>query len=127
MQIEVSIIIDPAEKFPSRYNVSDSLFTSLSTMSLFNLTCKDWLDEGFTEDTWTEDEPLFYLFFLQNGTEEEDRQILHFERNYFNVKGQPSGSVAQLAECSHGMREALGSSPNRAPIFSCPLTFPPPA
>ena len=28
-----------------------------------------------------------------------------------NVKGRPSGSVAQLAECSHGKREALGSSP----------------
>ena len=25
-----------------------------------------------------------------------------------NVKGRPCGSVAQLAECSHGKREALG-------------------
>ena len=34
-----------------------------------------------------------------------------------NVKGRPSGSVAQLAECSHGKREVLGSSPCRATIF----------
>ena len=40
-----------------------------------------------------------------------------------NVKGRPSGSVAQLAECSHGKREALGSSPGRATIFSSPVTF----
>ena len=40
-----------------------------------------------------------------------------------NVKGRPCGSVAQLAECSHGKREALGSSPGRATIFSSPVTF----
>ena len=40
-----------------------------------------------------------------------------------NVKGRPSGSIAQLAECSHGKREALGSSPGRATIFSAPVTF----
>ena len=40
-----------------------------------------------------------------------------------SVKGRPSGSVAQLAECSHGKREALGSSPGRATIFSSPVTF----
>ena len=40
-----------------------------------------------------------------------------------NVKGQPSGSVAQLAECSHGKREALGSRLGRATIFSSPVTF----
>ena len=40
-----------------------------------------------------------------------------------NVKGRPCGSVAQLAECSHGKREALGSSPDRATIFSSPVTF----
>ena len=39
------------------------------------------------------------------------------------VKGQPSGSVAQLTECSHGKREALGSSPGRTTIFSSPVTF----
>ena len=33
-----------------------------------------------------------------------------------NVKGRPCGSVAQLAECSHGKREALDSSPGRATI-----------
>ena len=38
-------------------------------------------------------------------------------------EGRPSGSVAQLAECSHGKREALGSSPGRATIFSSPVTF----
>ena len=38
-------------------------------------------------------------------------------------KGWPCGSVAQLAECSHGKREALGSSPGRATIFSSPVTF----
>ena len=36
---------------------------------------------------------------------------------WLNVKGRPSGSVAQLAECSHGKREALGSTPGRATIF----------
>ena len=40
-----------------------------------------------------------------------------------NVKGRPSGSVALLAVCSHGKREALGSSPGRATIFSSPVTF----
>ena len=39
-----------------------------------------------------------------------------------NVKGRLSGSVAQLAECSHGKREAQGSSPSRATIFSSPVT-----
>ena len=33
------------------------------------------------------------------------------------------GGVAQLAECWHGKREALGSSPGRATIFSSPVTF----
>ena len=40
-----------------------------------------------------------------------------------NVKGRPCGSVARLAECSHGKREALGSSPGRATIFSSPVTL----
>ena len=40
-----------------------------------------------------------------------------------NVKGRPCGSVAQLAEYSHGKREALGSSPGRATIFSSPVTL----
>ena len=35
-----------------------------------------------------------------------------------NVKGRPCDSVAQLAECLHGKREALGSSPGPATIFS---------
>ena len=39
-----------------------------------------------------------------------------------NVKGRPSDSAAQLAECSHGKREALGSSPGRATIFASPVT-----
>ena len=38
-----------------------------------------------------------------------------------NVKGRPSGSVAQLAECSHGKRESLGSSLCRAMSFSLPF------
>ena len=40
-----------------------------------------------------------------------------------NVKGRPSGSVAQMVECSHGKREALGLSPGRATIFSSPVKF----
>ena len=39
------------------------------------------------------------------------------------VKGRLCGSVAQLAECSHGKRQALGSSPGRAKIFSSLVTF----
>ena len=39
-----------------------------------------------------------------------------------NVKGRLCGSVAQLAKCSHGKQEALGSSPGRATIFSSPVT-----
>ena len=38
-------------------------------------------------------------------------------------KGRPCGSVAQLAECLHGKREALGSSPGRATIVSSPVTL----
>ena len=34
-----------------------------------------------------------------------------------DIKGQPSGLLAQLAEFSHGKREALGLSPGRATIF----------
>ena len=30
-----------------------------------------------------------------------------------NVKGRPSGPLAQLAECSHGKRQALDLSPGR--------------
>ena len=40
-----------------------------------------------------------------------------------NVKVRPCGSVAQLAECSRGKREALGSSPGRATNVSSPVTF----
>ena len=40
-----------------------------------------------------------------------------------NVKGRPSGSVAQMAECSHGKREAVDSNPGRARSFSSPVTF----
>ena len=40
-----------------------------------------------------------------------------------DVKGRQCGSVAQLAECSHGKREALGSSPGQATIFSSPVTY----
>ena len=40
-----------------------------------------------------------------------------------NIKGRPSGSVAQVAKCSYGKREALGSSPGRATRFSSPVTF----
>ena len=39
-----------------------------------------------------------------------------------NVKDRPRGSEPQLAECSHGKREALGSSPGRATMFSSPVT-----
>ena len=37
------------------------------------------------------------------------------------VTGRPCGSVAQWSECSHGMREVLGSSPGRAMCFFPPL------
>ena len=37
------------------------------------------------------------------------------------VAGRPCGSVAQWSECSHGMREVLGSSPGRAVCFFPPL------
>ena len=40
-----------------------------------------------------------------------------------NVKGQPCGTAAQWAECSHGKREALGLSPGLATIFTSPWTF----
>ena len=40
-----------------------------------------------------------------------------------NVKGRPSGSEAQLTECSHCKREDLRSNPDRATIFSSPVTF----
>ena len=36
------------------------------------------------------------------------------------VAGRPCGSVAQWSECSHGMREVLGSSPGRAMCFFLP-------
>ena len=34
-----------------------------------------------------------------------------------SVTGRPCGSVTQRTECSHGMREVLGSSPGRAMCF----------
>ena len=36
------------------------------------------------------------------------------------VVGRPCGSVAQWSECSHGMREVLGSSPGWAMCFFLP-------
>ena len=36
------------------------------------------------------------------------------------VAGRPCGSVAQWSECSHGMREVLGSSPGQAVYFFLP-------
>ena len=36
------------------------------------------------------------------------------------VTGRPCGSVAQWSECSHGLREVLGSSPGRAMCFFLP-------
>ena len=43
-------------------------------------------------------------------------------KQWEKVKGQPSGWVAQLAECLHGKPEALGSSSGWATIFSSPVT-----
>ena len=42
---------------------------------------------------------------------------------FISVKGRPSGSVPQLAECPHGKRQALCLSPGRASIFSSLVTF----
>ena len=39
------------------------------------------------------------------------------------VTGRPCGSVDQWSECSHGLREVLGSSPGRAMCFHPPVTF----
>ena len=36
------------------------------------------------------------------------------------VTGRPCGSVAQWSECSHCVREVLGSSPSRAMCFFLP-------
>ena len=36
------------------------------------------------------------------------------------VTGRPCGSVAQWLECSHGVREVMGSSPGRAMCFFLP-------
>ena len=38
------------------------------------------------------------------------------------VTGRPCGLVAQWSECSHGLREVLGSSPGRPCAFSSPVT-----
>ena len=43
-----------------------------------------------------------------------------FKQGGGNVKGRLCGLVAHLAECSHGKREALGSSLGRATIFFLP-------
>ena len=76
------------------------------------------------------------IFFVHSPTHEtnnsmENRSSLPFtflKLNNFNpwfiiVKGRLSGSLAQLAECSKGKREAPRSSPGRAKIFSSPVTF----
>ena len=39
------------------------------------------------------------------------------EYDLYDVKGRPRGSVGQLAEFSHGKREALGSSLGLATFF----------
>ena len=44
----------------------------------------------------------------------------NLENTIFIVTGRPCGSVAQWSECSHGMREVLGSSPGRAMCFFLP-------
>ena len=40
-----------------------------------------------------------------------------------NVKGLQSSSLAQLTECLHGKREALGSRLGRATFLPPPVTF----
>ena len=46
--------------------------------------------------------------------------------NYEIVTGRPCGSVAQWSECSHSLREVLGSSPGRAMCFflQCDIWWP---
>ena len=39
------------------------------------------------------------------------------------VTDRPCGSVAQWSECSHGLREVLGSNPVGPCTFSSPVTF----
>ena len=63
-------------------------YNVIAGIDVFNLTCLGWQDEGFTNDTFTETEPLFYLFFLSYGEddsfEQQDddyrRQLLYFDR-----------------------------------------------
>jgi hypothetical protein len=67
--------------FTGEYNV-------IAGIDLFNLTCLSWQDEGFTNDTFSETEPLFYLFFLSYGEHDNNddieadyrRQLLYFDR-----------------------------------------------
>lgn len=49
---------------------------------VFNITCQDWMDEGFTNDSFSSQEPLFYMFFLSYGDASNDshRQLLYFDR-----------------------------------------------
>jgi len=45
------------------------------------MTCDNWTDEGFTEDSFTTHEPLFYYFYvLYNSTETRKKQIVYFDR-----------------------------------------------
>ena len=50
------------------------------------MTCDNWTDEGFTEDSFTTHEPLFYYFYvLYNSTETRKKQIVYFDRKWLIV------------------------------------------
>ncbi|WAQ96233.1 CSMD1-like protein, partial [Mya arenaria] len=48
-------------------------------MQKFNMTCIDWKDEGWTDSTFSTNQPLLYYFYVQYSHNDYERQILYFD------------------------------------------------
>ncbi|XP_052819342.1 uncharacterized protein LOC128245129 isoform X2 [Mya arenaria] len=45
----------------------------------FNLTCIYWEDEGWTDSTFSTEQPLLYYFYVQYSQNDYERQIIYFD------------------------------------------------
>ncbi|XP_053383373.1 uncharacterized protein LOC123564671 [Mercenaria mercenaria] len=61
---------------------SSSEYILTAGIDVFNITCQRWKDEGFTDNAFSSEEPIFYLYFLSYGDEDDNdnkRQLLYFD------------------------------------------------
>ncbi|XP_053393015.1 uncharacterized protein LOC123564401 isoform X2 [Mercenaria mercenaria] len=75
-------LIPMEDKELENTTTSSSEYNLIAGIDVFNLTCQRWKDEGFTDNTFSSEEPLFYLYFLSySGVDDNDnkRQLLYFD------------------------------------------------